>query len=275
MRRHTWQACAMSNPIRYLRRQSGNRVSLLRHRGGVSATTAAVAAGVAILASVLVAAASSAPGRVRLVYQNPSLPVQARVSDLLSRMTLAEKVGQMVQIEATQVTDRSNSCTSRAASTCPTRCLSRRFLSTTTWLDPGRRDGYPPGHDRPRWDRQHRSGLGPTSTTRCSPTRSRTRGCTSRSSSASTRCTVSGTGPRGSVRLVEASLGVVALESFGSRHGENESSRRDAGSKPIRPARSLADACAVVSVCWSYELGPTDARSRASRAGPAPRGILR
>jgi beta-glucosidase len=34
-----------------------------------------------------------------LPYENPVLPVQQRVSDLLSRMTLAEKVGQMTQAE--------------------------------------------------------------------------------------------------------------------------------------------------------------------------------
>ncbi|CAH8350690.1 unnamed protein product [Eruca vesicaria subsp. sativa] len=33
------------------------------------------------------------------VYKNPDAPVEARVQDLLSRMTLAEKIGQMTQIE--------------------------------------------------------------------------------------------------------------------------------------------------------------------------------
>ncbi|CAH8355230.1 unnamed protein product [Eruca vesicaria subsp. sativa] len=33
------------------------------------------------------------------VYQNPDAPVEARVKDLISRMTLAEKIGQMTQIE--------------------------------------------------------------------------------------------------------------------------------------------------------------------------------
>src|SRR3954468_23556399 len=36
-------------------------------------------------------------------YQDPSLPVAERVDDLLSRMTLAEKVGQMTQTERYQV----------------------------------------------------------------------------------------------------------------------------------------------------------------------------
>ncbi|KAJ0248355.1 Glycoside hydrolase family 3 C-terminal domain-containing protein [Hirschfeldia incana] len=35
------------------------------------------------------------------VYQNPDAPVEARVQDLLSRMTLPEKIGQMTQIERT------------------------------------------------------------------------------------------------------------------------------------------------------------------------------
>lgn len=33
------------------------------------------------------------------VYKDPNAPVEARVKDLLSRMTLLEKIGQMTQIE--------------------------------------------------------------------------------------------------------------------------------------------------------------------------------
>ena len=33
------------------------------------------------------------------IYRNPNEPIEARVKDLLSRMTLKEKVGQMTQIE--------------------------------------------------------------------------------------------------------------------------------------------------------------------------------
>jgi beta-glucosidase len=46
-----------------------------------------------------VAAPSAAPGADVLPYKDPSQPVSARVADLLSRMTLEEKVGQMTQAE--------------------------------------------------------------------------------------------------------------------------------------------------------------------------------
>src|SRR5436305_802232 len=38
-----------------------------------------------------------------LPYENPTLPVAQRVQDLLSRMTLAEKIGQMTQAERASV----------------------------------------------------------------------------------------------------------------------------------------------------------------------------
>src|SRR5829696_168598 len=50
-------------------------------------------------------AALPAAAAAKLPYQDPSLPVSQRVDDLLSRMTLAEKVGQMTQTERYQVYD--------------------------------------------------------------------------------------------------------------------------------------------------------------------------
>ena len=44
---------------------------------------------------------SSAERRCR--YQNPTLPISQRVADLLGRMTLAEKIGQMTQAERADV----------------------------------------------------------------------------------------------------------------------------------------------------------------------------
>src|SRR3954464_12733757 len=75
-----------------------------------------------ILATVAAAAALAAPTAVAaphgghdhhhggpppqahgLPYEHPRLPVRARVADLLSRMTLAEKIGQMTQAERASV----------------------------------------------------------------------------------------------------------------------------------------------------------------------------
>ncbi|KAL0370815.1 UNVERIFIED_CONTAM: hypothetical protein Sangu_0399600, partial [Sesamum angustifolium] len=38
------------------------------------------------------------------IYKDPNAPIEARVKDLLSRMTLLEKIGQMTQIERSVAT---------------------------------------------------------------------------------------------------------------------------------------------------------------------------
>jgi beta-glucosidase len=76
------------------------------HSRGRRARLAGVVTAVALAAGV--AAGSSAPGAgaaEALPYQDPSLPVAQRVDDLLGRMTLEEKVGQMTQTERYQVYD--------------------------------------------------------------------------------------------------------------------------------------------------------------------------
>jgi len=67
---------------------------------------------VTVLALSLLAApgtASSPPApaatKKQLPYQNPKLPTEARVADLLGRMTLEEKVGQMTQAERIDVAE--------------------------------------------------------------------------------------------------------------------------------------------------------------------------
>jgi beta-glucosidase len=69
--------------------------------------------------TVAAATGQSASATGRPAYLNPALPIPARVADLLGRMTLPEKIGQMVQIEATQVTDTSNNCTSTGGFNMP------------------------------------------------------------------------------------------------------------------------------------------------------------
>jgi hypothetical protein len=39
----------------------------------------------------------------RLPYQDPTLPVSQRVEDLLGRMTIYEKIGQMTQLDITLI----------------------------------------------------------------------------------------------------------------------------------------------------------------------------
>ena len=59
---------------------------------------------------------STQPGGT-LPYQEPRLPLQERVRDLLSRMTLAEKIGQMTQAERGSVdTDTSKITTDNLGS---------------------------------------------------------------------------------------------------------------------------------------------------------------
>src|SRR5262249_2925346 len=69
--------------------------------------------------TVTAATNQSASATDEPAYLNPHLPVSARVADLLGRMTLPEKIGQMVQIEASQVTDTSNNCTSTGGFNLP------------------------------------------------------------------------------------------------------------------------------------------------------------
>jgi beta-glucosidase len=58
-----------------------------------------------LLLAALVFAVAAAPAAASAPYENPRLPVSKRVDDLLSRMTLQEKVGQMEQTERARVFD--------------------------------------------------------------------------------------------------------------------------------------------------------------------------
>jgi beta-glucosidase len=91
-----------------------------------TAGVAAIALAGAISASAVTAAPASAGGQP--AYLNAHLPVQARVSDLLARMTLPEKIGQMVQIEATQVTDKTSACTSQGGFNMPNPACEQKIL---------------------------------------------------------------------------------------------------------------------------------------------------
>jgi beta-glucosidase len=99
-------------------RVPGNRgITAARFRRPITATALAIGMVIALSASAAARTAASASGRP--AYLDASLPVQARVSDLLGRMTLPEKIGQMVQIEQTQVTDTTSNCTSQGGFNLP------------------------------------------------------------------------------------------------------------------------------------------------------------
>lgn len=101
---------------------------------GAKVRLSAVAAAVATMALVIAMPASATTGSqasaaARPGYQDAKLPVQARVSDLLGRMTLPEKIGQMVQIEATQVTDTSTACTSQGGFNLPNPACEQKIFT--------------------------------------------------------------------------------------------------------------------------------------------------
>src|SRR2546426_7123659 len=124
--------CGMKDRIHDRVRRGGGmaRLPLLRRRGPVTAAVVAVALITATLASVSATATTTAASASdRLAYLDSSLPVQARVASLLGQMTLAEKIGQMVQIEVTQVTDTSNNCTSQGGFNLPNPACEQKILT--------------------------------------------------------------------------------------------------------------------------------------------------
>ena len=86
----------------------------------------------AALIAVLTMATAAAAGE-QATYLDPHRSVENRVDDLLGRMTLAEKIGQMVQIEVSQVTDTTNSCTSQGGFNLPNPvCEQKIFIDNHT-----------------------------------------------------------------------------------------------------------------------------------------------
>src|SRR5712691_7336527 len=113
-------------------RRSGGmaRLPVRPRRGPVIAAVMAAALIMATLASVSATATTTASAGGRAAYLDSGLSVQARVADLAGQMTLAEKIGQMVQIEVTQVTDTGNSCTSQGGFNLPNPvCEQKIFIN--------------------------------------------------------------------------------------------------------------------------------------------------
>src|SRR6516165_6930101 len=92
-----------------------------------AAAAVVLAAAISAVAVTRTAGPANAAASSRPAYQDP--PVQAKVNKLLAQMTLPEKIGQMVQIEATQVTDKTNACTSTGGFNMPNPvCMQKIFV---------------------------------------------------------------------------------------------------------------------------------------------------
>jgi beta-glucosidase len=103
-----------------------------RRHAVFTAGVTAVALTAALVAGVSASAATGRPASaaVRTSYLDARLPVAARVSDLLGRMTLAEKIGQMVEIEQSNVTDTTSACTSQGGFNVPNpACEQKVFVN--------------------------------------------------------------------------------------------------------------------------------------------------
>ena len=95
---------------------------------------------VVLLAALVVAtlAAATAPGAGQPVYLNPHASIPARVNDLLHRMTLQEKVGQMDQIVIGKLRDTTSpangDCNNAGGNNDPlqTTCLQRTLIDYKT-----------------------------------------------------------------------------------------------------------------------------------------------
>jgi beta-glucosidase len=106
---------------------AGGRLRGKEPRVLVAAIVAALGLVLTMAAPALTGNTASAAGKP--AYLDPALPVQARVSDLLGRMTLPEKIGQMVQIEVTQVTDPSSNCTSQGGFNMPNPVCEQKIFA--------------------------------------------------------------------------------------------------------------------------------------------------
>src|ERR1700720_3043240 len=104
---------------------------MIRHRPARRVAFTAATSAMVLAVGVSASAATGRPASpARPAYLVASLSTQARVSDLLGRMTLPEKIGQMVQIEATQVTDTANTCTSTGGFNMPNPvCEQKIFIN--------------------------------------------------------------------------------------------------------------------------------------------------
>lgn len=127
----------------------------MRRIYAVLGAAAAVAATVAVIG---VASGTAAPGGTtapRAIYMNPSASIPARVHDLLRRMTLKEKVGQMDQAVIGLLRDKTNPangiCNGDNTSQPQPNCLQRVLVSDATGSVLSGGTDNPPGNTGTDW----------------------------------------------------------------------------------------------------------------------------
>jgi len=122
-------ASGAADEPRLARPQSRGREESARHSSRSLVSRVLAVAAVALAAAAVAAPTGSATGQHSIAqpagtlpYQNPMLPVDQRVQDLLSRITLAEKIGQMTQAERASVDTDTSSRARPAIYRIPTAC---------------------------------------------------------------------------------------------------------------------------------------------------------
>ncbi len=131
-------------------RRSGRRVRTLIASSAAALCVASLVAGSG--PTTAVAAAPREP-----VYLNPNAPVSSRVDDLLRRMTLAEKIGQMDQIVVGRLRDTTNpangECNNAGGNNDPLQpnCLERVLIEHHTGSILAGGTDNPPGNTGEDW----------------------------------------------------------------------------------------------------------------------------
>ena len=83
-----------------------------------------------VVGAAIVATTSLSLGQTTPLYLDPTAPIPDRVEDLLSRMTLDEKIGQMTLIDWPNLSSDSHVATYHLGALLST---SGRLSTTTTW----------------------------------------------------------------------------------------------------------------------------------------------
>jgi len=112
-------------------------------------------AAVAVAAAVAVIGATSGTAAPRVIYMDPSASIPARVHDLLGRMTLKEKVGQMDQAVVGLLRDKTNPtngvCNGDNTSQPQPNCLQSVLITDATGSVLSGGTDNPPGNTGTDW----------------------------------------------------------------------------------------------------------------------------